>query len=63
MKKIFVIVSGGVAEVMEDTVPPGHAAEVIDFDNIGAGDSFPSDDAREYCKRHGLYDPPRSQRR
>jgi hypothetical protein len=63
MKKIFVTVSGGCAYVMESTVPPGFEVEVIDFDNIEAGDSFPSEEAREYCARHDLYDPPRAMRR
>ena len=60
MEKIFITVSGGVAYVMEDTVPPGYVVEIIDFDHIGAGDDFPSEQAREYCVEHGLYQPPRS---
>jgi len=59
MNKIFVTVSGGCAYVMEDTVPQGFVVEVIDFDNIEAGDSFPSDEAHEYCTKSNLYDPPR----
>lgn len=55
MERIFIVVSGGVAYVMEDTMPPGHVAEIIDFDNIEAGDDFPSKEAREYCMKHGLY--------
>jgi hypothetical protein len=47
---------------MEDTVPRGFAVEIIDFDNIEAGDSFPSDEARQYCSKHALYEPPRSVR-
>ena len=62
MKKIFVTVSGGCAYVMEDTVPPGFKVEVIDFDNIQAGDSFPSNQAREYCAAHGLCEPPQAPR-
>ncbi len=31
---IFVTVSGGVAYVCEDTLPPGVRVEVIDFDNL-----------------------------
>ena len=58
--KIFVTVSGGVACIMEDTVPPGYVAEIIDFDNINAGDGFPSIEAREYCVEHHLYEPPES---
>ena len=59
MDKIFITVSGGVAYIMEDTVPPGYVAEIIDFDNIGAGDDFPSEEARQYCVERGLYRPPR----
>lgn len=62
MNKIFVTVSGGCAYVVEGTVPPGFALEIIDFDNIEAGDSFPSDEAHEYCTKHNLYDPPRPMR-
>lgn len=62
MKKILVTVYGGVAEVMEDTLPPGYVAEVIDFDNIGAGDDFPSEDARRYCEEYDLYQQPRLRR-
>jgi hypothetical protein len=60
MKKIFVTVSGGCAYVMEDTVPQGFAVEVIDFDNIEAGDRFPSMEALEYCTEHDLYQAPRT---
>jgi hypothetical protein len=60
MNKIFVTVTGGCAYVMEDTVPQGFSVEVIDFDNIGAGDSFPSKEALKYCAEHDLYYPPRT---
>jgi hypothetical protein len=63
MNKIFVTVSGGCAYVMEDTVPQGFAVEVIDFDNIEAGDAFPSGEALDYCIRRDLYEPPRALRR
>jgi hypothetical protein len=63
MKKIFVTVSGGCAYVMEDTVPQGFELEVIDFDNIEAGDNFPSAEALEYCAEHDLYEAPRSSQR
>jgi len=63
MKKIFVTVSGGCAYVMEDTVPKGFAVEVIDFDNIEAGDSFPSVEALEYCTERDLYEAPRQSQR
>ncbi len=57
MEKIFITVSGGVAYIIVDTVPPGFVAEIIDFDNIGAGEDFPSEQAREYCAQHGLNQP------
>lgn len=63
MNKIFVTVSGGCAYVMEDTVPQGFAVEIIDFDNIGAGDRFPSVEALDYCTKRDLYEPPRASRR
>ena len=44
-RKIFVTVTGGVAEVCEDTVPYGYEVEIIDFDNIKAG----SVEAAQYC--------------
>lgn len=59
VKKIFVTVSGGSAYVMEDTVPEGLEVEIIDFDNIQAGDSFPSIQALNYCLKHDLYQIPR----
>ena len=59
MEKIFVIVSGGVAHIVEDNVPPGYEVEIIDFDNIEAGDDFPSDQALRYCVKRGLCRPPR----
>jgi hypothetical protein len=52
-KKIFVTVTGGIADVMEETVPEGYEVEVIDFDNINAGDDFPSEEAKEYSKSKG----------
>lgn len=58
-KKIFVTVSGGCAYVIDETVPQGFEVEIIDFDNIEAGDDFPSEEARAYCARHELYEPPR----
>jgi len=63
MNKIFVTVSGGCAYVMEDTVPRGFVLEVIDFDNIEAGDNFPSAEALNYCTTHNLRDPPRPTQR
>lgn len=57
MKKIFVTVCGGCAYVMEDTVPEGFKLEIVDFDNIEAGDSFPSSEAKDYCTTRGLYEP------
>ena len=63
MNKIFVTVSGGCAYVMEDTVPPGFELEIIDFDNIKAGDSFPSNEAYEYCTKYNLHEPTRPTQR
>jgi hypothetical protein len=57
MKKIFITVSGGCAYVMEGTVPAGYVAEIIDFDNIEAGDDFPSSEARKYCTEKSLFAP------
>ena len=48
---------------MQDTVPSGFEVEVIDFDNIEAGDRFPSQEASEYCAKHDLYEPPKALRR
>jgi hypothetical protein len=62
MKKIFVTVSGGCAYTMGDTVPEGYELEVIDFDNIEAGDDFPSVEAQKYCADHDLYVPTRISR-
>jgi hypothetical protein len=63
MNKIFITVFGGCAYVMEDTVPKGFVAEIIDFDNIEGGDDFPSQEAREYCMANDLYRAPRIPRR
>ena len=63
MTKIFVTVSGGCAYAIEDTVPQGFTVEIIDFDNIEAGDNFPSEEAREYCTKHDLYEAPRALQR
>jgi hypothetical protein len=50
LHKIFVTVSGGVAESCDDTVPKGYALEVVDLDNIKAGDQFPSPEAEARFK-------------
>jgi hypothetical protein len=63
MQRLFITVYGGCAYVMEDTVPSGYVAEIIDFDNIEGGDEFPSKEAYDYCLKHDLYEPPRSQLR
>lgn len=60
MSKIFVTVVGGCAYVIDATVPAGCEVEIIDFDNIEAGDDFPSREAREYCAQHDLYEPRRA---
>jgi hypothetical protein len=57
-KKILVTVSGGCAYVIDDTVPEGFEVEIVDFNNIEAGDSFPSIQALNYCLNHGLYQAP-----
>jgi glutamate synthase domain-containing protein 3 len=63
MEKIFVTVTGGCAYVIDETVPQGFEMEIIDFDNIEAGDKFPSKEAQEYCAKHDLYEPRQSLRR
>jgi hypothetical protein len=50
-KKIFVTVSGGMAEVHEETIPKGYEVEIIDFDNISQGDDYPSEEAEQFAKR------------
>jgi len=57
MKKIFITVSGGCAYVMEDTVPAGYVAEIVDSDNIEAGDDFRSSEARKDCTENSLFAP------
>jgi hypothetical protein len=51
-QKIFVTVQGGVAEVCEETVPPGIVVEVLDFDNFEADPakemSYWSPELRQY---------------
>ncbi len=42
-KVVFVTVSGGVAYICEDTVPPGIRVEILDFDNLAES---PADYAR-----------------
>jgi hypothetical protein len=34
---VFVVISGGVAEVVSETVPAGMEVEIIDYDNLKAG--------------------------
>jgi hypothetical protein len=53
-KKIFVTVSGGVAYVVEESVPSGYELEVIDFDNIKEGDDSRSDEAKRFCIVRGM---------
>lgn len=53
MKKIFITVTGGVAEVCADTVPEGFEVEIIDFDNIEEGGDYPSKEAVEYAISKG----------
>jgi spore coat polysaccharide biosynthesis protein SpsF (cytidylyltransferase family) len=49
MKTILVVVRGGVAYVVEETVPKGFAVEIIDFDNLQ--DVRDSKIARNYIER------------
>lgn len=53
---IFVTVQGGVAEVCEDTLPPGVVVEILDFDNMTANEESEmphwSPELREYWKRN-----------
>jgi hypothetical protein len=49
LKKIFVIVSGGVAYPGEQTVPAGYEIEIIDFDDIKEGQDDRSEEAKSYC--------------
>ena len=53
LKKIFIMVTGGVAYVAEESVPSGWKVEIIDFDNIDEGEDFRSDEARQYCMNTG----------
>lgn len=55
-------VSGGCANVIEETVPEGFEVEIIDFDNIEAGDNFPSIQSLNYCLQNDLYRALRSKR-
>jgi|APFre7841882630_1041343.scaffolds.fasta_scaffold394107_1 hypothetical protein len=54
MKKIFVVVNGGVAYPVDESVPFGYELEVIDFDNIKEGDDRRSDAAKSFCLLHGI---------
>jgi hypothetical protein len=54
VKKIFVTVRGGVAYVVEETVPLGYELEIIDFDNLGEGDDRRSEEAKLYCSLHQI---------
>jgi hypothetical protein len=55
MRTILVVVSGGVAEVVDKTVPTGVSVEIIDFDNLQdlSGPIVPtfSRAAQKYIKR------------
>lgn len=59
--KIFVSVQGGVAEVCEETVPPGIVVEILGFDNFAANPerelSLWSPELREYwTSNHAQWD-------
>ena len=54
-KVIFITVSGGVAYICQDTVPPGTRVEIIDFDNLSEStDEYArlSPEARAYVETH-----------
>ena len=54
MKKIFITVNGGVAEVCQDTVPEGFEVEIIDFDNLAVDDGmWISPEAKAYITSQG----------
>jgi hypothetical protein len=50
MKKILITVRGGRPYVINETVPEGYLIELVDYDNIEEGDSWPSEEARVYCE-------------
>ena len=52
--KIFIIVSGGVAYEVKDSVPRGYDVEIIDFDNIREGDDRRSQEAKAFSLAQGL---------
>jgi hypothetical protein len=57
MNKILITVRGGRPYVINETVPDGYVVELVDYDNIEEGDSWPSEEARVYCERVLGYTP------
>ena len=57
MKKILITVRGGRPYVINETVPEGYVVELVDYDNIEEGDSWPSEEARVYCEQVLGYTP------
>jgi hypothetical protein len=53
MMTILVVVHGGVAEVVESTVPQGYEVEIVDIDNLKEGDPVEnlSDEAKTFLQR------------
>ena len=41
----------------DETVPKGYTVEIIDFDNIGQGDGYPSKEAEQFAKDNGRWKP------
>jgi spore coat polysaccharide biosynthesis protein SpsF (cytidylyltransferase family) len=50
MQTILVVVRGGAAYVIEDTVPKGTAVEIIDFDNLQDADDLKDPTTPEFSK-------------
>ena len=50
MHRIYITVRGGRPYVVDETVPDGCVVEIVDLDNIEAGDPWPSEEARLYYK-------------
>jgi hypothetical protein len=57
MNKILITVRGGRPYVINETVPKGYVVELVDYDNIEEGDSWPSVEARVYCEQVLGYTP------
>lgn len=55
-KHILIVVDGGVAEIIQDTVPDGYEVEIIDYDNLREAPEATlrqlSDEARAFVELH-----------